>query len=1310
MPESEPGAKPAKAARGSDGRSIIRSVVLYLVVGATAAGISGLYLFRYVPSKLQYFLGMRFRTLSVAAGQLKSKAESLSQALASAKKNVDPDKQADYLRILIPDLKGTAGIAGFVLDDHYIAWDDLVAQASEATQANFDDLIIAKGDGDVVWQRERTSPRIGNLARLLDSKFAADGWSLFSLQWNIQTTSFSLEDKKRVMPDTATSTLVNLDGGPSVLLTQPVELQIDTTGGKKSYQFFLGGFVSRSALQNEAMHVPTEWVVYALVPFALVFLSLPFIKLATVTPKERYSFGDMVALVLCTVLVAAIGGALPFLSDSPADQSDESLRSFAAALDHNIWTEAKHFVALTQTIQDGKVGPLAPCKKAIKDLELSVCDFWQAMPEGQQTPFAALDVISWANNEGMQTRKWTAKSQITPRISLGDYHHFRDIQSRRTWSLKGRSEQFTIEPLRSPTTSEMAFVFAMPNTASSHPPPSDPRIPTADEAPVIAINVKPQSLVDPLVPPGFGFAVLAADGRVLFHSTAALSLEENFLHELSDVGPIAQAMSIGGDASWTGDYHGRRHRFYSTRVSTLDHCPWRLVTFREIEPLLDFSAARQSSALLLFIGYALAMQTLVAGYLLYHRMSGRSVKDVVIATLIPTRDSKVTWASILTLSLLGLGLFAIVISTDFVSPQQFSYLYLALVAVPVVAVILVGTHRRHPAPGRMPTYRRHDYFNQAIAVFLVALVLGALPAAGMTRLAHRMDDIRQNLVWLTVSRDRSIERERTVRGFVNRTESYSSESNTKKSHTSTKEMILSTGFARPRIDTTSPLLYSYQSQLLRIHLKDEEFEDNTHAPSKRSYDSYGSPWVEKGLDWLRGLFSESAFVLPHIEIANDLKSIRLADAEKDDLHYTADLPAGFFGDLRAMPTISGLAILAATFFLIYWARHALSSHGTADAMSIEDAIRRVEAGGPNPAILVIGPARNEKDRIAAQAVEKVTWREPELNIRLLDVIITEDWVDDQIAAADRLKDPDDATGWLWIQVSNLETQLVDRNSRAEVFRLLEKLSERRLIDGVLQRPAGLIVTTTIDPTAHFSEVFLEERQEIYANAIPEVELNRTSVLLSRFRRCYVTNEGLNPWDRWYHYEPAHWQDTLEDETSNHRLLSAVRVDLQRAWALRAQVPKDELRRAIRVRAEACYQLLWTSCTRSEKLVLIQLAQEGVINPKCSDTVDELIAKGLIWPGAAPTIFNMTFRDFLRDIERADVVQQWEHMEGSGLWVVSGRLVAIALMVGGLFYLVTQGISVQSVLPIISGSGLLGAPLLRSVAGLFSPKKDTAALS
>src|SRR5262249_28748869 len=199
---------------------------------------------------------------------------------------------------------------------------------------------------------------------------------------------------------------------------------------------------------------------------------------------------------------------------------------------------------------------------------------------------------------------------------------------------------------------------------------------------------------------------------------------------------------------------------------------------------------------------------------------------------------------------------------------------------------------------------------------------------------------------------------------------------------------------------------------------------------------YESAWIEKGLDWLRGSFAESRFTLPGVDISHDLTSIRLTESMRDrtggDAHYTADLQTGVLDDLRVGPAIAGAAILVATFFLIQWARHALSSHGAAEAMSIEDTIRQIQEGGPSPAILVIGPARSEKDRLAGEAIEKITKREADVRIRLLDVIITADWVDDQIAAADRKKDPDDSTGWLWIQVSNLETQLVDRSSRAEV--------------------------------------------------------------------------------------------------------------------------------------------------------------------------------------------------------------------------------------------------------------------------------------
>ena len=133
----------------------------------------------------------------------------------------------------------------------------------------------------------------------------------------------------------------------------------------------------------------------------------------------------------------------------------------------------------------------------------------------------------------------------------------------------------------------------------------------------------------------------------------------------------------------------------------------------------------------------------------------------------------------------------------------------------------------------------------------------------------------------------------------------------------------------------------------------------------------------------------------------------------------------------------------------------------------------------------------------------------------------------------------------------------------------------------------------------------------------------------------------------------------------------------------------KLVRELRRRANAYYELLWTSCTRKEKLVLIQLAQEGFVTAQSWDVAAPLVAKGLIVERPVPTIFNHTFRDFLMDIERSGVVQEWGRMDGNGLWQISGRLIGASLLAGGLFYLLTQDFSVQSLLPIASGTGMFG---------------------
>jgi hypothetical protein len=366
----------------------------------------------------------------------------------------------------------------------------------------------------------------------------------------------------------------------------------------------------------------------------------------------------------------------------------------------------------------------------------------------------------------------------------------------------------------------------------------------------------------------------------------------------------------------------------------------------------------------------------------------------------------------------------------------------------------------------------------------------------------------------------------------------------------------------------------------------------------------------------------------------------------------------------------------------------------------------------NQGIMLVGPPRTGKDSLVRDVVVDLKFRnrdkdaaDPIYRIKLLEATIDDAFVkrcstevSTRLTAADSL----DSDKRLWIHVSNLETQLITAERRAAVLGLLEKL---------LERPAGerartVVVTTSIDPIAHFHEVFTKEREGIYdddnPDDIPEVELSRSSLVLSRFQRCYLPIKASPPPDPWWDYDGKAWPATLSWEAACYPPLLEVANSITRSYAPPGgkrceSVSSGELARTIRSQALASYDLLWASCTRCEKIVLIQLAQEGFVTTENCEIVWGLIHKGLIVERRGkPTIFNNSFRLFLRNIEHDHVVEQWEREDGSGLWLVAGRLIGSSLIAGGLFYLTTQDFSVDSLLPVVSGTGVFGVPMLRAL--------------
>jgi hypothetical protein len=1290
--------------------SFSKTALPYILSAVIASAVMAWYFFVFVPAKLDYFVGLKFRTLAVASGHVGTKVQNMAKALHSvpglsstecpSPTDARQSLAADYAALVLPELqlgeKGarTAGLRLFKCEiAGTVAWPDVAAQAAAVSRRDFDDLILANEDGDVVWQRELSTPRIGNLSELLGATSEPTSW--WSLNWRERATVHVQQDKKHLRSTAVLKTL-NLGGRSSLLLVQAVTVPaqgILPAGkpGAATYTLYVGGIASREALQRQAMRVPAAWVVFFALPVMLLFLAIPFFKLRTLMPRERYRYADLVAMIVATIAAAGLGAIIPFMR-APTSAGDPTLDKFHEKIERHLAEETGTILDLAERIlyHPESIGSLQQCAvsgslirnaQGVESTDKHQCGLWQAL--GVDKASFELDVVLWFNEQGDQIAKWTTKAQITGPASHRPFDHFRDVMAGRLWTLKSATAKsrllFTIDPLRAPTTSELGVVFAMPVPTDGN-----------EKRTFFALNARPQSLIDPVVPPGFGFAILAPTGRVLFHSDESLSLEENFFEEVGEPQQVRERARSARLSRWMGDYHGRPHRFRMQPVQTLINSPWLIVTFQELEPELAEEVLQQSGTLRLGslnLALLIALVLIVTGRSIYKH---RRMRDLLQSVLVAKPAG--TW--LMWVLVMMAILEAIVVGMSFLHDARLNldWMYGVFVAIPATAFLLTLLARRwqKDAPdGSQLSSHNKRFVSWELALLVLLIAVG--PAIAFTRIVQITHNVKAAERWLENVNARWTAREQRVEERVN-DPNYTPDRHWDTDTPDTRT-LLRKGFAtrKGQLDPDAPFAY--------LSILDGRVVPTQMSTPPDTSPAKGQSLVRYLLEWnILSSGDEPSSALLTQSPTHHQVSLRGANGQ---LALSSIDVSGPSRNVSWPGLFLGVFILAAAIVGVYWARGRILWPAGGRVLTWPS---RTQSYAPVPyaghaGLLVIGAPKTGKDVLVEDKVSVIH------RIRLLGKELTDDDVKKHLQRVEDAictnKVP--AKQRVWILVSNLEAQLVNEECRRRLLKLLDKL-----LIGDPDHPRVVVVTTCVDPIAHFQELFSEERDGIYMDDAPEVSLSQAALLLSRFQRRYVplaettAAECRHAWDSWWRYNPAKWPAAMDVEL--HGLpLALVKDELATTLAGHRDVPFAKLVRELRRRTNAYYELLWTSCTRKEKLVLIQLAQEGFVTAQSWDVVAPLVAKGLIVERPVPTIFNHTFREFLVDIERSGIVQDWERMEGNGLWQVSGRLIGASLLAGGLFYLLTQDFSVQSLLPVVSGTGMFGAPLFRTIVAKVTGK-------
>ncbi len=285
---------------------------------------------------------------------------------------------------------------------------------------------------------------------------------------------------------------------------------------------------------------------------------------------------------------------------------------------------------------------------------------------------------------------------------------------------------------------------------------------------------------------------------------------------------------------------------------------------------------------------------------------------------------------------------------------------------------------------------------------------------------------------------------------------------------------------------------------------------------------------------------------------------------------------------------------------------------------------------------------------------------------------------------------------------HLESRLQDAAWRRALLKLLRADAE-----------GCIVLVSEIDPLHYLTHHTREQEEAL--NALPadaaarvaadlsyrewRTDLASWALTLSEFnkvrRKVFVEGRFLNGTARRVILEK------LCDECQANEFLIGIgqrllgRPDINRyAW--------DDIVGFVLDMAEPYYRSLWELCSHEEKLVLIQLAQEGLVNPKRMELVQRLVRRGLLVVSPRLRPMNASFARFLRNVESREYIARLEHTAtglswsrlGTPLYALSAVVIAILLF--------TQQDMLTNILGVVTAAGGTLGSLRNTYASVIKP--------
>ena len=1070
------------------------------------------------------------------------------------------------------------------------------------------------------------------------------------------------------------------------LFVQPIQIPLLKVGADKQVplRWLACGLVENLHFQEQRLAINYNVLIAFGFITVLVAVSWWFLKLLFIGPKDRFRARDAYKLAFSAFMIAALLtlAALFYYSyNATLSAGQNNLEQFAGTLKDNFNTELENALAQIDDLNEKlPYSTIAAAKEGgPRELDkLARSSIWKDQTVTPKSPYPYLSSAFWLDELGWQQIKWTMRSSVTNRVNLSDRAYFLRLRQGRHYDYKGH--EFWIEPVTSKTTGANTVVIAKRMV------PEEPR------SWIAALDTKLVSLMQPVIPEGFGYAVIDENGKVLFHSAAKLHLGENFFEECDNNQLLRAAVLGRWKQSLTSSYFGKGNSLY---VEPLEALPWTIIAFHEKDSLRTTFSETLGLCLVLFFIYVVVLSLLLAAIWLGNRFSqDRST------WLWPDRTKRALYVHS---TQVNATLFLLSCIAVYILPGLWKLFLPAAIGLTAIA-LSVWRFKRTKVDDKKTGSKWFDYRTAYIVnVTLLFCLASVLPAYASFRIAYVEEMklfIKQGQLSLAndvMAREERIRREarttyRYVRNGLNE--------NQQNEH-------LVTALIQKRIKEERDVY--------------AKFFFDSRQEQRDALPRYTNTRPSRLLHFAKGfvpLFDPSSINRHALTTPADDNSRGTDGSSGTTLVLHAREPQRNSQKplerriQSTLPTLQGgpwwwvllpLVFVAVSLLVLYMIRQ-LFPFALKESAPDELSDFCADSGSQN-LLVVLGPNFMGKSQLLQRMKLNAVQR-----IDIEHVSRLKRW--------GRLFDRLSAGGGP-IVLDNFEYGLDNSQETQQKLDLLETLrqKERPTIALSMVQPEGLWSPKAKNGHTNGNGAKNGDSNGDSAGAAPvPLFSNRWTSAASRFLQ--VSPEDLGDADSFQQELETYKQRLLAgpdlDSEAKKRIVSAfafikqecspraylqnVGLAIARQSRL-AKVSTATVCKQIVTNARPYYTAIWNSCTGEQKLTLTRLAQHGLLSPKDPDT-EELINQGLIVSHPAMRLMNRSFRLFILTIGTDNALAQCEKdAKSSSNWEVLKVPLTIGLLSVAAFLLLTQRELYNSALPFITGLAA-GLPSLLKLVSLF----------